>query len=378
MELPAWLASWSGSSGEGEVPQAAAAEAAAPKRKAVKKRPCQDDDDDDPQTAAEAEAEAKDAPQRKASRKAAAPKAEAEENESALEDQPVLRRPAAAPMAEPKATRDEPKRVMPAQAVRDGKVLREMIKIATEKMRRDPSWPKDVDGKPVPLVHRYVTLCSCSEATHHVLLAIQSALSKKGIPHQFKQVFACEKDNKLHAWEMALVCGDVCLFEDIVMVGKCDNLPCKRHGKSCPVSGEEGVIAGLSCKDFSRMNVTRWSRTAGVLESETSRGGSADTWTGCMNYVTRKGPCWVLLENSDMLLDNEHGDYDKLKATFESLGYWVKTFVVDSVYFAVPMHRRRSYLWALLKTSPRHTVRTSKDFFFATEKRHCFIRFLNK
>ena len=88
---------------------------------------------------------------------------------------------------------------MPAQTVREGKVLREMIKIASSKLRRDPSWPNGAAGKPVPLEHRYVTWCSCSEATHHVLLAIQSDLSKKGILHELTQVFACEKDTKLHS-----------------------------------------------------------------------------------------------------------------------------------------------------------------------------------
>ena len=57
-------------------------------------------------------------------------------------------------------------------------------------------------------------------------------------------------------------------------------------------------------------------------------------------------PTWCVLEHSDLLLDDSdgNGEWETMREALGIRGFKTRPILVDSVYFAVPMHRRRSYL----------------------------------
>ena len=57
-------------------------------------------------------------------------------------------------------------------------------------------------------------------------------------------------------------------------------------------------------------------------------------------------PTWCVLENTELLLDDSdgNGEWETMREALGIRGFKTRPILVDSVYFAVPMHRRRSYL----------------------------------
>ena len=100
----------------------------------------------------------------------------------------------------------------------------------------------------------------------------------------------------------------------------------------------EGLIAGISCKDLSPANPKR-----PKTEKQAKDGSTASTYAGMLAYVTRCFPAWILLENSDQLVDaNEHPlNMQKLNEDMQDRGYIVHACVLDSACYGAPQHRRR-------------------------------------
>ena len=134
-----------------------------------------------------------------------------------------------------------------AATMRDGNLIRQLARGTTDTVPND-----NISGMTV--VHTYCTACSCSEVSHVVLKELEATLATRGLCHSFKQVFGCEIDKTLHSWQMEAVPeSDCCLFGDFKGLHQ-DRAHCYRHQGMCAVKSAEGIIAGLSCKDFSRMN----------------------------------------------------------------------------------------------------------------------------
>lgn len=124
---------------------------------------------------------------------------------------------------------------------------------------------------------------------------------------------------------------------------------CHKHDTTCRVRQAEGSILGVSCKDLARSNPKRWLLHGNVLSSDTSPGKTADTFWGFIKLLDSPvggSPTWAILENSDLLLDDSDGnkEWETMREALGMRGFKTRPILVDSVYFAVPMHRRRSYL----------------------------------
>ena len=125
----------------------------------------------------------------------------------------------------------------------------------------------------------------------------------------------------------------------------------------CAVDKVDGVVAGVSCKDWSRANPQRFiAKGASVLKAATSAGGSAQTMIGLCMFVNERSPIWAVLENSDELAEEENADWNKILFFFQSHGYRCHTCIIESTEFCLPARRRRAYLVALLITSKRHSL----------------------
>ena len=78
---------------------------------------------------------------------------------------------------------------------------------------------------------------------------------------------------------------------------------CWEHGPGkCHVRSVDLLIVGTSCKDMSRAN-SGTVRQELVLNSTESRGGSAQTFHGLMQYVERHRPLMIFFENVDAMED---------------------------------------------------------------------------
>ena len=244
-----------------------------------------------------------------------------------------------------------------ASTLRDGNLIKQL---AHDIVATTPS--DNING--MTAVHTYCTACSCSEVSHIVLQHFEKALASVSVSHSFKQVFGCEIDKSLHTWQMETVRDpDCCLFGDMKELQH-DRAYCYRHKGRCVVKSAEGIIAGLSCKDFSRMNPKRYQREAGtVLHSTSSEGKSADTWSSFLRYLDKHGPVWIIIENSDMLLEDDVGDCLTVVAALNDRGYFVLTTVFESSEYGTPMARRRTYLVALaMARTDVHSCSTAEMF----------------
>ena len=104
--------------------------------------------------------------------------------------------------------------------------------------------------------------------------AYSAALGRHGLDQTFECCYVCESDKQkwpwLHEVMDKLLDEDCCHSPDATVLGSRACM-CVRHNQPCDVRPTEGIVAGVSCKYFSRMN--RYARGAGsVLSSYTSPG----------------------------------------------------------------------------------------------------------
>ena len=124
--------------------------------------------------------------------------------------------------------------------------------------------------------------------------ALEAKLIECGFAHKWECCYLCECDAAKQAWEFELMntmLGDACChFGNAVHLhtGEC---VCNRHKAQrpkCKVPRVEGLAAGVSCKDFSKMNSRKLDgRQAGVplMAQATSRGGSAETFNAVLQII---------------------------------------------------------------------------------------------
>ena len=130
-------------------------------------------------------------------------------------------------------------------------------------------------------------MCSGTEITTVVLQEFDQAMSKHG--------YICEIDSNKWQWESDLLdyygCNS-CMFTDDSVIHR-HRLHCNYHKQMCEVRKVDGVIAGVSCKDWSRASPGRFiKKGVSVLQSATSAGGSAQTTHGLIAFVDAHSPIW--------------------------------------------------------------------------------------
>ena len=206
--------------------------------------------------------------------------------------------------------------------------------------------------------HTFATCCSGSEMPSVAIEIAESILKEAGVAHSFKQIYMCEIEPKKQKWGMEAVSNDeVCCFDDLTQLhlGKAR---CARHGGcSCVVRPADGLIVGVSCKDFARSSPNCWMQRGQALSGNSSPGKSADTFWGLMRLLDSEAgkTSWLMIENSDMLLEEDSSvDWGVMLEAIQARGFVVRALIANSVYFGAPMHRRRSYLLCL-NLFGRHT-----------------------
>ena len=77
---------------------------------------------------------------------------------------------------------------------------------------------------------------------------------------------------------------------------------------------------------------------------------------GLLQFIEINQPIWVVLENSDELVEEENVDWHYVLGVLQSKGYRCSTFIVESTEFGLPARRRRAYLVALAIASKAHSL----------------------
>ena len=205
----------------------------------------------------------------------------------------------------------------------------------------------------------------------------QDALSQsaESYDHEFNCRYICEIDESKWKWEQEVLkvhSPQACHFKDCAKLFKLE-CKCHTHSQQCVVPETEGIVAGISCKDFSKQNPNKWLRAKGsLLENDKSPGKSCETFWGTVKLIDANGCQWCILENSDELLENDQGDWKKILVVMNSRGFRCISCVCCSTEFALPQRRRRSYLVCI--------AQHSKVFFIKewSLTRETFMRHLNR
>ena len=206
------------------------------------------------------------------------------------------------------------------------------------------------------------SVCTGSAMDCLALDALSSAMNREGLDMGFEICLNCELRAEKRTW-----INDVhsalhpdkpapCNFTDINAL-RTDARWCSVHGKRCSLpSALDGVIGGLSCKDYARCNSNKSS--ASVYQQASSPGRSADCMHGLMGLVDSTHPAWLLLENTDELAVNEshRPDLDFFLHDLSSRGYEIKVFVLESSDFILPQARVRCYFIAVLRPGRRFAI----------------------
>ena len=232
-----------------------------------------------------------------------------------------------------------------AQTINDGKLLSSLATDAVRDLCADK--PCLQYGR-----HSYATVCSGTEMFGLCLHTLAAEFTAANCDQRFECQYMCEKDAKKQKWLLnvasALMSDETCLFPDVLKLGEGETY-CVRHNKVCPVRASDILGAGISCKTWSKANPDRWKRERGsVLESETSKGGSSDTFYAVLRLLDNNNIKLLMIENSDELVGDEQADWRTIISMLNQRGYRCQTVCVDAVEFGLPAHRRRAYLVAVL------------------------------
>eukprot|EP00971_Amphidinium_carterae_P290757 5773612-Amphidinium_carterae.1 len=173
-------------------------------------------------------------------------------------------------------------------------------------------------------------------------------LAQRGDNVQFEQLFATEIVAQKQKWTQRVVGANTCIFADVTELGN-DASYCVQHKKHCTIPRVMGFVAGFSCKELSPANAKR---NAAVLSDNSSgMGSTSSTWQGCLKFIHRHAPAYVIFENSDQLIEKAP-EWDVVAKCLVQRGYSVHGCLVDSSTYGVPQSRRRSCIAATLNSSP--------------------------
>ena len=282
-------------------------------------------------------------------------------------------------------------RQLPAQAILDGTLLDRLAQQHIADFMK--VIPLRSAGANLELT--WGTICSGGEVVLFVLDSISRAFQAYGFTFKFKHLFSCEVKQSLQEWiagvfqETNAACG--CCFCRAEEMGQ-QKAQCVKHGCLCDVPTVDILIAGTSCKDFSKASsythrVYKANGGTLVLGLSSSVGGSAETFHGFSSYLQKHAVSIVLFENVDTIdeaLDQSGScQLTNLKVVTKKLeiaGLSVLTILTDSALFGLPQQRRRYYLLAVkiagsphfsfAQTPLREVFSTVRSFISVCQRRH--------
>ena len=223
-------------------------------------------------------------------------------------------------------------------------------------------------------VMQVASVCTGSANDCLALDALSAAMKREGLDLGFEICFNCELRAEKRTW-----INDVhsalhpdkpvpCNFTDINELTTSARL-CSVHGKRCRLpSALDGIIGGLSCKDYARCNSNK--PGGSVYQQASSPGRSADCMHGLLALVDSTHPEWLLLENTDQLAVNASHtpDLDLFMHDLSSRGYEIKVFVLESSDFVLPQARVRCYITAVLRPGRMFSIADYQSYFKHVEE----------
>ena len=278
-------------------------------------------------------------------------------------------------------------RQLPAQAIWDGTLLDRLAQQHIE------DFMKVIPLRSVNLELTWGTICSGGEVVLFVLDSISRAFQAHGLTLKFTHMFSCEVKQSLQEWiagvfqESNTACG--CCFSQAEDMGK-QKAQCVKHSRLCDVPTVDILIAGTSCKDFSKASpchrTYKGDKTM-VLSLPSSVGGSAETFHGFSSYLQKHAVSIVLFENVDTIdeaLDQSGSrqltNLQVVIKTLQIAGLSTLTILTDSALFGLPQQRRRYYLLAVkiagsphfsfAQTPLREVFSTVRSFISVCQRRH--------
>lgn len=129
-----------------------------------------------------------------------------------------------------------------------------------------------------------------------------------------------------------------CVFGDIADLAG-EYAHCHEHDGQCKVHDPDLFVIGTSCKDLSRANPSSAVRGQVVLGQSTSKGGSAQTFTGLKAFLEKHQPSMLLFENVDAIEDSKPSggsNLEVLKSQLSALGYEGQVVKTDALEFGLP------------------------------------------
>ncbi len=151
------------------------------------------------------------------------------------------------------------------------------------------------------------------------------------------------------------------------------------HRRQCPIPVCDIMVAGTSCKDFSKASSNRCDLSPTVLLLQDSTpGGSAQTMRALLKYVSLHCVAILLLGNSDTL--DEASPVNKSTQTaldivldaIRACGMAPCPLLTDSFLYGLPQERRRFYVVAVKDSGPMlfdFAMRPSAKVFAALKER---------
>ena len=230
------------------------------------------------------------------------------------------------------------------------------------------------------------SLCTGSAGDAVALDTLQTALETESIDITFEHIFYCEKvENKRDRWckkVHSVIAGTEveallpCAFTDCEQLGtpsaRC-TMHTKKHAEcTCTLPSHLCLlIAGISCKDFSRANMNKGQYSqgnTGIFNAQHTPGGSAQTMHAVLALVSKINIEALLLENSDELAGNIHSpSLDEFLSALGAKGYDCHAFVMNSSTYAVPQERKHIYIFAVKRPNKSFNIQSGESFYKGVE-----------
>jgi len=192
---------------------------------------------------------------------------------------------------------------------------------------------------------RLGTFCSGTDspaiALKHLSVALGTALGSDASKLGFEHIFSCEFDQAKQGFLLKNFDMDY-LFSDVTQMGRHRAWDVKSQSVQDVPGDIDVVVAGFSCKDLSFMNSYRK-----TLEE---MGQSGSTLRGCLDYIERKRPRLVLLENVFAIDRADQHGLKQVNIVMEGLrarGYAAGYKLCNSCDYYVPQVRHRIWMWGI-------------------------------
>ena len=157
-----------------------------------------------------------------------------------------------------------------------------------------------------------------------------------------------------------------CVFDDLVLLGQ-NRATCRHSSEGqgpCAIPAIDWLVAGFSCKDFSKANPNRNKFQASrILSAAASPGKSADTFLGTLRVIDQKMPEVVFLENVDLDQDEERSlALDQILHELATRGYDTQAYLMNASDYGLPQSRRRLFIIAMMRPGRKLKVKNFQSY----------------